>query len=93
MNKDMCEKLTDIYIQLIDTKTYLLSINHDYDIEDYIMRNDANFRYHGKAFGKSFDEAERGIEEVLRHIEHIIAMSVIYGQLTEDNNDDEGNND
>lgn len=84
MNKDMCKRLADIYRQLVTAEICLLDTNHTRNIEDYIMHNDANFQYHGKALGKSFEEAEKGIEEILKHIEHIIAMSIICGKETED---------
>lgn len=34
--------------------------------------------------------AEDELSEALKHIEHAIAMSVVYGQVTEDGDDDQG---
>lgn len=88
MNKDMCEKLTDIHMETTRLRKYLRSIAADPRIRRYLLANDPALPDQHLSMSESLELAEDELSEALKHIEHAIAMSVVYGQVTEDSDDD-----
>ena len=90
MNKDMCEKLADIHMETTRLRKYPHSIAADPRIGRYLLANDPVLPGQHLSMSDSLELAEDELSEALKHIEHAIAMSVVYGQATEDGDDDQG---